>query len=244
MIYFILPPIVIVFGITIIVIILSKKSDDVEKLKIRDKNKTASLGGTQNMMKRAGNIFSSFGLKILERLIQRSKILSLRFHNLSSRWFQYIKSKKEKKEKSAESIQFIQPDNLESDWGKDQIVETPAEKPKRQEKKISFSFIEEVKEVEKRAPIIEEEAIEPMVSRHVIHPDSNSVAKSKFEEILIERIASNPRDIEAYERLGEYYMERNAYEDSRECFNQVIKLSPGHYKAKLKLRRLEKMIHD
>jgi len=66
--------------------------------------------------------------------------------------------------------------------------------------------------------------------------------KNKFENILIKRIAINPKDIEAYERLGDYYLENENYQDSIECFRQVLKLSPLNYKARLRIRRLEKLI--
>ena len=63
-----------------------------------------------------------------------------------------------------------------------------------------------------------------------------------MEEVLIKRIAINPKDIEAYERLGDYYLEGENYQDSKECFKQVLKLSPTHHKARLKIRKLEKLI--
>ena len=67
------------------------------------------------------------------------------------------------------------------------------------------------------------------------------VEKNKLEEALIKRIAINPRDIEAYERLGDYYLENENFQDSLECFKQVLHLSPAHHKARLRIRRLEKM---
>ena len=67
-------------------------------------------------------------------------------------------------------------------------------------------------------------------------------AKEKLEEVLIKRIAVNPRDIEAYERLGDYYLERENHSDSLECFRQVLKLSPAHHKAKTRIRRLESIL--
>ncbi len=66
--------------------------------------------------------------------------------------------------------------------------------------------------------------------------------KDRLEELLIERIAANPKDLEAYERLGQYYMEIKGYTDAKECFKQVIKLDPGNRNAKYRLKRLETLL--
>jgi len=66
--------------------------------------------------------------------------------------------------------------------------------------------------------------------------------KDLFEKILIDRIASNPKDIEAYERLGEYYLEIENWEYGKECFKQVIKLNPRNVNARSKMRKLEKIL--
>lgn len=66
--------------------------------------------------------------------------------------------------------------------------------------------------------------------------------KDQFEEILIERIVSNPRDVEAYERLGDYYLEHDNLVDAKECYRQVLKLSPVNRLVKIKIRRLEKIL--
>ncbi|MCA9364767.1 MAG: hypothetical protein KC736_02650 [Candidatus Moranbacteria bacterium] len=66
--------------------------------------------------------------------------------------------------------------------------------------------------------------------------------KGKMEDLLIERIATNPKDIEAYERLGEYYMEQEVYMDAKECYKQVLRLSPVHRYAKIQMKKLEKIL--
>ncbi|MFA7319106.1 MAG: hypothetical protein WC022_00690 [Parcubacteria group bacterium] len=66
--------------------------------------------------------------------------------------------------------------------------------------------------------------------------------KDLFEKILIDRIASNPKDIEAYERLGEYYLEIENWEYGKECFKQVIKLNPRNINARSRMRKLEKIL--
>lgn len=66
--------------------------------------------------------------------------------------------------------------------------------------------------------------------------------KEQLEDILVERISLNPRDIEAYERLGDYYLEQNNLVDAKECYRQVLKLSPAYRLVKIKIRRLERLL--
>ena len=88
----------------------------------------------------------------------------------------------------------------------------------------------------------EKKVLRPMVGESMTMPQQASrKEKNKLEDALIKRIAINPRDIEAYERLGDYYLESENFQDSLECFKQVLRLSPTHHKARLRIRRLERM---
>ena len=86
-----------------------------------------------------------------------------------------------------------------------------------------------------------EKIIKPIISERMVRPNKAEI-RDRLEELLIERIAVNPRDIEAYERLGQYYMEIKGWEDAKECFKQVIKLDPTNRNAKYKLKRLETLL--
>lgn len=79
----------------------------------------------------------------------------------------------------------------------------------------------------------------PMISDEITLPQKNG-EKDQYEQVLVERIALNPRDIEAYERLGDYYMENGNLEDAKECFKQVLRLSPLSRRARFRMRRIEK----
>ncbi len=59
------------------------------------------------------------------------------------------------------------------------------------------------------------------------------------EEALIHRIAENPRDIEAYRELGDYYMRVGSIRDAKDSFKMVLKLRPRDLKAKSSLREIE-----
>lgn len=70
-------------------------------------------------------------------------------------------------------------------------------------------------------------------------PTSDMTAR---EESLIALIADNPKDHNAYEALGDHYMEAGNVQDAKECYRQVLKLSPAHRGVKMKIRRLEKIL--
>ncbi len=102
-----------------------------------------------------------------------------------------------------------------------------------------------------RATVVSQEAekpLRPMISRRMTRPEIpgqiKEEKKSQLEEILIERIAANPRDIEAYERLGDYYLDQSNLQDAKECYRQVLRLSPVHRLAKVKIRKLERMLEQ
>jgi len=84
----------------------------------------------------------------------------------------------------------------------------------------------------------------PMVSQEVAQPSKKemNISREKYEEILIERIALNPRDMNAYEQLGDYYMNGRNFQDAKECYKQVLKFSPGNHSTKTKIRRLERIL--
>ena len=119
---------------------------------------------------------------------------------------------------------------------------------KRREERVQQKIQEKTeseKIVEPKAPVMHEmdaSKIRPTISSTVVLPESKKEIKDRFEDSLIERIASNPGDVEAYERLGDYYIERTNYAEAVECYKHIVKLSPVHRKAKIRLKRLERML--
>lgn len=105
---------------------------------------------------------------------------------------------------------------------------------KREEKKPYILENRDENYVKETPKIVLDEKPEP--------PKNVAGKKDLFEKILIERIAANPKDIEAYERLGEYYMEIENWNYSKECFKQVIKLNPGSVKARMKMQKLGRFL--
>ena len=59
------------------------------------------------------------------------------------------------------------------------------------------------------------------------------------EEALIYRISENPKAVEAYRELGDYYMSIENIKDAKDSFKMVLKLCPRDLKAKSSLREIE-----
>jgi tetratricopeptide (TPR) repeat protein len=174
---------------------------------------------------------SRTSLYFIEKATQSFKVILLKFYNLFNKWSHFAKEKRRKNG-------FVKSQNFPSqpDAGKtNNFFVKKVEKMEVDENKktIAVSFSKEE---------IMEEKNQPMVSKVATQPEFYMASKNKFEEILIERIATDPRDLEAYERLGDYYMERKNYQDAKECYRQVLKLSPINRKARIKMRKLERIL--
>ena len=198
MLEYILPPIIIVIGVAALIMFLFRKAKQIPQQEF-----TVQTEINNQEEKRTSKIIytiGQFGLKFLERMMHRLKLLSLKFHNVS-----------------------------------DNLVHSIHEKRQRNKNIEQEKTIEAIKQ---EIP----QPIRPLIKENATHPVIKNKEKNQLEEVLIKRIAINPKDIEAYERLGDYYLESENYQDSKECFKQVLRLSPMHYKARLKIRKLEKLI--
>ncbi|KKQ79526.1 MAG: hypothetical protein UT03_C0050G0002 [Candidatus Moranbacteria bacterium GW2011_GWD2_38_7] len=212
MLNYILPPIIIVISASILIMFLFRKAAQLPE----QENSPQGSGSSQKKFSLILSVAGQFGLKILERMMHRLKLGSLKFHNVSNDWFQSIREKRQQKTK-------LHQERIEKVIERENVV---SEKP---------SAIVNMED---------ENEIRPMIRETVTRPQSQIQIKekNKLEDALIKRIAINPRDIEAYERLGDYYLESANMHDSLECFKQVLRLSPTHHKARLRIRRLEKAL--
>ncbi len=87
----------------------------------------------------------------------------------------------------------------------------------------------------------------PMVSERVVIPEKPAkklIHDAAEEERLIKRIAANPKNVSAYEALGDYYLEQGDVSDAKSCYRQVLKLSPVHRMVKVKIRKLERLMEE
>ncbi len=220
MLNYIIPPIVIVLSLAALIFFVFRKSSEISKELISEEKR--KLTARPDSKKRKLFRFTQVILKVTEKGMQYFKLFSLKFYNKFDSWFHSVKEKREKRIDVAEEI-------------KEEIPAVPDQTRiiVKEEKRV---VIDNIKIIEK------EPEIKPMVSSEMVHPESKGEVKSEFERALIERIALNPKDIEAYERLGDYYIEIGNFNDSLACFDQVLKLSPANRRAKIKAKRLQKIV--
>lgn len=222
MLYLIIPPVIIIMASIILLFLLSRKGGEFAQKENEARESGAS--GEDAIRKNKTAAYSRvkhYSLSLLEKATGGFKSFLLRFHNMTSKWINIIKEKKSRyaagmKKESGESTS-----------------EEIAEKP---------SFVIKVEAPIAKEAIKEEKKSIPMVSSEVVQPEKKSESKEEYEKILIERIAGNPRDLEAYERLGRYYLEQHNYQDAKECYKQVLKLSPVNRQARIKLKKITRML--
>jgi uncharacterized protein HemY len=66
----------------------------------------------------------------------------------------------------------------------------------------------------------------------------------KKEELLIQSIVREPKNVGLYIQLGRLYSTQRNWLDARNAFLEVLKLDKTNIKAKEELRRIEKYINS
>ncbi len=239
--YFVLPPVIIVVSLALIIFLVSRKSLEIER-KITEDKANAINNESQLSME-----VKSRGLYFLEKLAHWFKIFSLKMHNWLEEKLKFIKQRKvkidsDKKRNGQEHIddkqniqrEEIEKENVRPEVKKKKLIEKIFQNinEKRKLKKDAKRANEADAEKKERIEIFKQKA---MISKEVTYPEEK---KEELENILIERIAIDPRDIEAYERLGDYYISQKNYKDAKECYRQVLKLNPRSVTIKKKLENL------
>lgn len=253
--YLIIPPVVIVISLSILLVLISRKSQRILEEKYRGSEGISGTIKEKSILENGASGVNQLTLRISEKLAHNFKIFSLKLHNLIERWLRSIKEKKENgnrerlvEEKIKQEEKTITENNSApaSTIGKSISPGRLARFSRlRKSRKTDIITEEGQKEIihavsEPAAPIIRRRK-GAMVSRAAVYPEiPMTERKDELEEILIERIASDPRDIEAYERLGDYYYGRRNIKDATDCYRQVLKLNPINRAVKIKLRRAER----
>ena len=231
--YLIIPPIVIVLSLALLIYLISRRIPAIDETERNIKRgEENGLGSVNKITKK-----TEITLNVLEKVTSWFKIFSLKFHNISDRWQKSIKDKKKangdgKKIVDEESaMRNIKNAVEKNEEAKNKEVEEKAGKIGRF---FSSGFKKDEKEKIEKAEL----SREPMISKKIILPEVEE--KNEMEEELIKRIAVNPKDIEAYERLGDYYLNQKNLQDAKDCYRQVMKLSPGSRTVRLKMRKIER----
>lgn len=237
MLYLIIPPILVVLSLIGIIVFLMRKAKDVAGIR-EDKNAERGSGVIINKGNVSGMSVSSGNvpmvvpgkvrgkfLAILESIIRKIRSLFLKLGNVFLSWSENIRKKRmEKQSRTQEG----RPENQE------EIIERVRNFDLEREGEGNRKIKVETDQ------IFDEKIPKPMISEDITVPQIE--LKDRLEKILIERIAVNPKDTEAYERLGEYYFEIGNYEHAKECFKQVMKLEPKNNNVRYKMRKLERLL--
>jgi tetratricopeptide (TPR) repeat protein len=233
--YSLIPPILVVLSLAAIIVFLFKKSQKISEIK-EEQPAPLELGEERGFSQKIRKSFEKVNLRetkhnflaVLEKTIGKIRNAFLKMEVVFGNWVQSLRRKRTK-----------------------ELMETKeqAEEAKIMDKIKDYKFENLKKNPPEAHPVPmvnkkleEEKVIKPIISEKVVKPRIQTEIKSRLEELLIERVASNPRDIEAYERLGEYYLEMESFEFAKECFKQILKLSPSNRNAKYKIRRLENLL--
>ncbi len=216
--YFVLPPIIIVASLALIIFLISRKSLEIEKRILENRKKEESS--------KLVVITKAKWLRLLEKTSHWFKVFSLKIHNWNENKLKTLRRKKTEVNVAKEKFD-------KEDEKKRRVIPV-VRKIDIQISKKEQKEMQERKEVEKRE---REEMQGAMVSKKAVHPDDT---RKELEEALIDRIAADPRDIEAYERLGDYYISQDNTKDAQECYKQVLKLNPQSLSVKGKIERLNK----
>ncbi|MFZ2187525.1 MAG: hypothetical protein WAV46_02755 [Candidatus Moraniibacteriota bacterium] len=233
--YLIIPPIVVVVSLSFVLWYLSRKGADPSVVR-----KISQLaGGVEQKVSffRTKNFF----LRILEKTAHRFKILFLQMHNTLNDLTQLLKERRRRFQEKDGTVALKAP-------GAASAHEVVSESPQPLLRSQAVA-IAGMKRFVQPVPTTRLEATEavsrPMVSETMVHPEESyhkTSADVVHEDGLIARIAVNPKDFVAYEELGDHYLKIGNMKDAKECYRQVLKLSSVQRMAKIKIRRLEKML--
>ncbi len=142
------------------------------------------------------------------------------------------------------------------------IEETPvapsSPKKQRKEEQISITTQEDIEvSIESSEQPIEDKAdtfvqgllsdqVESEYMEAVKQPEVDTISDSYYytymEKRYIDKIMKNPKDISAYKKLGDLYVEMNNLADARESYGVVLKLKPQDDLTRKKLREVEQKI--
>jgi len=261
--YLVIPPIIVVLSLSFLLWYLSRKGTDpvIAEMISQSEGEKPSFSRTKELF-----------LRILEKWAQRFKVASLRTHNSLHEFTQSVKESRRKMNGNVLSeTEHVFPVEVVVKTIEKSTAVTPNEHKEGFFSRLKQRVIKEVKpqqevslneelsqmesnpitfrrqEEKEQNGFFEKKEIvpRPMVSETVAQPESRRGRMKpniSREETLIARIAVNPKDFTSYEELGDYYLEIENIKDAKECYRQVLKLSPVHRMVKIKIRRLEKLL--
>lgn len=228
------PPVILVGAIIAIVVVLGRKSAELKKIKgfYEDQQGKNLPAGGRDRLKRLGQRT----LHILEKILISLKFAVKKSEQSITRLVFNIRAKragrKPLKDSEIEDLIRDREGEPETSERKARVI---SEIKKRENATGNVFAIQETEWVASEVVVKKKRAEEPIV-RLKEAPASEDKVK---EEALIHRIAENPKDMEAYRELGDYYMSIGNIKDAKDSFKMVLKLRPRDLKAKSSLREIE-----
>ncbi|MFZ2226382.1 MAG: tetratricopeptide repeat protein [Candidatus Moraniibacteriota bacterium] len=232
----IIPPLLVILSVIGIILFLAKKNQQLTKLE-NDEKLAALRNGSglvgENKTKITAKV-GQIGLVVSEKAVRRMRLLFLKSENKFKLLGEGIRKRRTSKLEEKATAETASKESEKLDGILDRTEKLTPEKKELRER----LFLKRKNYQEEP----QEKFFRPIISDHVVVPKRRREVKDRLEELLIERIAANPKDIEAYERLGEYYLEIKNLEHAKECFKQILKLSPLNSNVRYKMRKLERML--
>jgi tetratricopeptide (TPR) repeat protein len=235
------PPIILVVALASLAVMLGRKSADLKKIKPfrpqpdapEEKGGSPRFGPPSREAGEAGwkkrlNFIGRKTLHVLEKILDLSKMAFKKTEQIFSIWAAKLRARRKGKK-----FEEIAPSDFPKEPDEASILE---ELEKNED--ISASLTEKSEnigyvgsEVIVRRRIYEEP---------IVIPKKEPLPEDRVREAaLIYRIAENPKDLEAYREIGDYYMGIGNIKDAKESFKMVLKLRPRDLKAKSSLREIE-----
>lgn len=265
--YLIVPPIIVIMSLSFVLWYFSRKSAD--PLIVAKAVRLGAEAEQQVSFLRT----KAWSLRILEKMASRFKVRSLRMHNALHDFTQTIKARQRRfqdraavatgmpgvsgqEERPAARAglfrRLTQKTRTDADMSRSQEQSELADHasgyvPEQGNDTMIAGGQTAAPAAMRTASVASEETVRPMVSETMAHPEqprARTGADMRREEELIARIAVNPKDFAAYEGLGDHYLDAGNTRDAKECYRQVLRLSPAHRMVKIKIRRLEKLFSE
>jgi len=228
-----LSPVILVAALAGLVIIIGKKSTALKKAKLFQEKTAMSENTTRNWKDRLKSVGKAI-LHLMEKILVLVKTFFKKIEHISSNWAMKLKAKR-----SGRKVEDISLENAELEeklGASEDSVKIVEETTKKNE---AYAGLDQGGE---RITYVNSEVISrrKIQNEPVVVLKKEPLPEDKVQEAaLIYRIAENPKDIEAYREIGDYYMGIGNIKDAKESFKMVLKLRPRDLKAKSSLREIE-----
>lgn len=228
-----LSPIILVAALAGLVIIIGKKSAALKKTDSFQMRSAVSDDKNRSWKDRLKSVGKNF-LHLTEKILILIKISFKKIEQVVSNWAIRLKAKRSGRKVEDVSLEKT---SLEERLGASEDSVKIVEDLMRDDE-ISAGLNQGGEKISYvNSEVISRRKIQ---NEPIAIPKKEPLPEDKVREAaLIYRIAENPKDIEAYREIGDYYMDIGNIRDAKESFKMVLKLRPRDLKAKSSLREIE-----